>query len=97
MDDLNGSDFTWVGSAYSLACAACLPFNGNLAQVFGRRPVLLVALTVFAVGSAVSAAAPSMSVLIGGRGVSSLFSFCEFVAEHHMQLYKVLAVVESSH
>ena len=68
VSDLNGQDFAWVASAYSLASAACLPFSGKLAQMFGRRETMLGALTIFAVGSAVSGAASSMNMLIVGRG-----------------------------
>ena len=67
--DLNGTDsFAWVSTAYSLSTTAILPFNGRLADVLGRRDVLLVALVIFAVGSAVCACAHSMAVLIVGRG-----------------------------
>ena len=47
-----GDDFVWVGAAYGLASAAILPFSGRLADVLGRRPVMLVAIAIFLVGSA---------------------------------------------
>lgn len=68
VSDLHGQDFSWVASAYSLSSAACLPFSGKLAQIFGRRPTMLGALLIFAAGSAVSGSATSMSILIVGRG-----------------------------
>ncbi len=74
MSDLHGEDFTWVASAYSLASAACLPFSGKLAQIFGRRPAMLGALVIFAAGSAVSGSATSMNVLLVGRGLCSRIS-----------------------
>ncbi|KIP05681.1 hypothetical protein PHLGIDRAFT_119585 [Phlebiopsis gigantea 11061_1 CR5-6] len=67
VSDLHGHDFSWVASAYSLSSAACLPFSGKLAQIFGRRPTMLGALLIFAAGSAVSGSATSMSILIVGR------------------------------
>ncbi|KAJ7101026.1 MFS general substrate transporter, partial [Mycena crocata] len=67
--DLQGDNFSWVGSAYALGAASCLPLSGNLAQIFGRRPILLGSLVLFAVGSAVAGSAPSMTVLIVGRAV----------------------------
>ncbi|TCD63100.1 hypothetical protein EIP91_006004 [Steccherinum ochraceum] len=72
VSNLNGTDFTWVGSAYSLSSAACLPLSGNLAQIFGRRPILLASLILFAAGSAISASAHSMSILIGGRAIQGV-------------------------
>lgn len=66
--DLNGTDsFVWVSSAYNLACTAVLPLSGRLADIFGRQEVLLVSIIIFAAGSAVTAAAQSMNMLIAGR------------------------------
>lgn len=39
----------------------------HVAQVFGRRIVMLLQILLFAVGSAMCGAAPSMNVLIAGR------------------------------
>ncbi|KAF5341380.1 hypothetical protein D9758_012263 [Tetrapyrgos nigripes] len=69
---LHGSEFTWVASAYNLASAAVLPLSGNLAEVFGRKIVLLCFLFTFGTGSAIAGAAPSMTVLIVGRAVQGL-------------------------
>lgn len=88
--DLNGINFSWVGSAYALGhfpglcaghcclqhrntgAASCLPLAGNLASIFGRRPILLGSLVLFSVGSAVSGSARTMNILIVGRGKSPL-------------------------
>ncbi|KLO16819.1 iron permease [Schizopora paradoxa] len=67
--DLNGSQFEWIGSAYSLAATALMPLSGSLAQVFGRRVTMLLQIFLFAAGSAICGAAPSLSVLIVGRTI----------------------------
>ncbi|KAH9886044.1 iron permease [Cubamyces lactineus] len=73
--DLNGTDsFVWVSSAYTLACTAVLPMSGRLAELFGRRAVLLVAILLFGAGSAVAGAASSMTILIVGRTVQGVGS-----------------------
>ncbi|KAJ7235108.1 iron permease [Mycena haematopus] len=73
--DLNGTDsFAWVSTAYSLATTAILRFSGRLADVLGRRDVLLAALVVFAVGSAVCGSAHSMATLIAGRVIQGIGS-----------------------
>ena len=65
---LNGGDsFTWVGSAYSLASTAFLPLSGALADIFGRKPVMLGSILFFALGSALAGAAQDMNMLIGAR------------------------------
>ncbi|KAL7279419.1 hypothetical protein ACG7TL_007261 [Trametes sanguinea] len=71
--DLNGgSNFVWVGSAYGLASAAILPFSGRLSDVFGRRPIMLIAITIFFFGSALSGSAKTMDWLIAARTVQGL-------------------------
>ena len=50
--DLNGGDkFVWVGAAYSLAAASVVPFTGQLADIFGRRPTMMGCVSAFFLGS----------------------------------------------
>ncbi|KAJ7624051.1 major facilitator superfamily domain-containing protein [Mycena polygramma] len=72
VDELHGNGFIWVGSAFALGSTALIPFAGGAAQIFGRRPVLLGSLLLFALGSAVSGAARSMNMLIAGRTIQGL-------------------------
>ncbi|KAJ7573867.1 MFS general substrate transporter [Mycena floridula] len=72
VSDLNGQDFSWVASGYSLSSAACIPLSGNLAQIFGRRPIALGATVIFAVGSAIAGSAKSMNLLILGRAIQGV-------------------------
>ncbi|RDB27052.1 Efflux pump FUS6 [Hypsizygus marmoreus] len=66
---LHGNDFIWVGSAFNIAATAFMPMSGGLAQIFGRRPILLASLTMFGIGSLVCGVARSMNMLIAGRAV----------------------------
>lgn len=74
ISEFQGKEFVWIGSAYSLAGTAFLPLSGHLANIFGRRPILLIFLLAFAVGSAVCGAAQSMNMLIAGRTVQGMGS-----------------------
>ncbi|KIP04457.1 hypothetical protein PHLGIDRAFT_129482 [Phlebiopsis gigantea 11061_1 CR5-6] len=67
--DLNGNDFVWVGSAYALASTALLPATGGLAQIFGRRPTMLLSQALFALGSALCGSAKNMNWLIAARTI----------------------------
>ncbi|KAI0083102.1 iron permease [Irpex rosettiformis] len=67
VQDLGGNDFIWVGSAYALAGSAIVPLCGGLVSIWGRKPILLILMTLFAIGSAVAGSAKSMNVLIVGR------------------------------
>jgi len=42
--------------------------SAHLANIFGRRPILLACILLFAFGSALCGGAQSMNMLIGGRG-----------------------------
>ncbi|KAF8313830.1 iron permease [Clavulina sp. PMI_390] len=66
---LNGSDFVWVGSAYALASAACMPPAGGLSNIFGRQPIMLGAIALFATGAAIAGAAKSMNMLVIARSI----------------------------
>ncbi|KAJ7629491.1 iron permease [Mycena polygramma] len=72
INELRGTQFIWVGSAFTLGSTALIPLAGGLAQIFGRRPVLLSSLVLFAVGSAVCGAAKEMNMLIAGRTIQGL-------------------------
>ncbi|KAI0636269.1 MFS multidrug transporter [Trametes polyzona] len=71
--DLNGdNDFVWVGAAYGLASTAMLPFCGRLADVFGRRPIMLISVAFFFVGSALCGSAQDMNMLIAARTIQGV-------------------------
>ncbi|KAI0364582.1 MFS general substrate transporter [Pilatotrama ljubarskyi] len=69
---LHTSDFAWVGSAYALSSTAFLPMSGGIAQMFGRRPALLLSVGLFGLGSGICGGASTMSMMIAGRTVQGL-------------------------
>src|SRR5262249_28545392 len=63
--DLNGFDrYTWVTTVYLLTSTVMVPVYGKISDLFGRKPVLLVAVVLFLAGSALSGAAQTMTQLI---------------------------------
>jgi EmrB/QacA subfamily drug resistance transporter len=62
----------WIVTAYLLASTAVTPLYGKLSDIHGRRPVLLIAISTFIVGSVACALAPSMLVLILARGLQGI-------------------------
>ncbi|KAH9962072.1 major facilitator superfamily domain-containing protein [Lactifluus volemus] len=70
--ELEGEQFVWVGSAYTLGATALVPLCGGLMQIIGRRPIMLTALVLLALGSTICATASSMNMLIAGRTVQGL-------------------------
>ncbi|KAK4703181.1 hypothetical protein P7C70_g3037, partial [Phenoliferia sp. Uapishka_3] len=72
--DLGGENAVWLGSAYALANATIMPWAGGFAGILGRKVILLSSLTIFAVGSAITGAAGSMTTAILGRAVQGVGS-----------------------
>lgn len=62
----------WVVSAYALTFAGAMLACGMVGDEFGRKRVMLAGVAVFCAGSALSALAPSVQVLIAGRAVMGL-------------------------
>lgn len=59
--------FGWVGSAYLLSTAAVAPFYGKLGDMYGRKNVVMTAIVLFLIGSAICGMAWSMESLIAAR------------------------------
>ena len=75
IEDLQGGDkFVWIGAAYGLSSTAVLLLCGRFADIFGRRPVMLTSIGLFALGSALAGAAQNMDMLIAARG--KLYILC---------------------
>ena len=73
VDDLGGfSSFPWLFSVYLLAQAVSVPIYAKLADTVGRRPILLIGIALFFVGSVLCGFAPSMTVLIVFRAIQGL-------------------------
>ena len=71
--DLGGlSQYTWVITAYLLATTVTVPLYGKLGDVYGRRPLFLVAITLFLLGSALCGLAQGMTQLVVFRAVQGL-------------------------
>lgn len=62
----------WVVNAFNLTFACFTLVWGSLADRFGRGRLFLFGAAIFAVGSAASAAAPTIGVLDGARAVAGL-------------------------
>jgi MFS family permease len=71
--DLNGLPlYSWVFSVYLLTSTISMPVYGRLADIYGRRRVLLIATGLFLGGALVCALARSMPQLIGARALQGL-------------------------
>lgn len=70
---LNGfSLYAWVFTAYMMASSVTIPIYGKLSDVFGRKPFYLFGLIMFAIGSAISGQAHTMTELVWARAVQGI-------------------------
>lgn len=71
--DLNGMAlFSWIIALPALGSAVAILMFGKLSDMYGRRSILLTSLTLFLVGSILSAVANSMAFAIGARVILML-------------------------
>src|SRR5204862_7795878 len=66
------SNLSWVITAYRLASTAVAPVFGTLSDIYGRRAMIIAALSLFIAGSVLCALAPNMPILILARGLQGL-------------------------
>ncbi|MCG3087419.1 MDR family MFS transporter [Sporosarcina cyprini] len=71
--DLGGfSRYSWIFSAYLLMSTVTVLIYGKLADLFGRKPIFFIGLTIFLVGSILCGTAGSMELLIVYRLIQGL-------------------------
>jgi EmrB/QacA subfamily drug resistance transporter len=70
--DLATGQLTWVITAYVVAFGGLMLLGGRLADVLGRRPMLLVGLAIFTVSSAAAGLAQDGTLLIAGRAAQGV-------------------------
>jgi EmrB/QacA subfamily drug resistance transporter len=68
----NLDDLSWVVTAYLLTGTAVTPLYGKLADIHGRRVMMLTAIGIFVGGSIACALAPSMTALVLARAFQGL-------------------------
>jgi EmrB/QacA subfamily drug resistance transporter len=63
------ADYTWIPISAMLASTIVVPIAGKLSDVYGRKPLYMTGVIVFAVGSALSGLAPNFWFLVFARFV----------------------------
>ncbi|MCA0216730.1 MAG: MFS transporter [Actinobacteria bacterium] len=72
-DDLDGLSLqAWVTTAYLITSTIATPIYGKLSDIFGRRPLFIIAIVIFLVGSLAAGFSTSMYELAVFRALQGL-------------------------
>jgi EmrB/QacA subfamily drug resistance transporter len=70
---LKGNDYyVWAVTIYLLTSTISVPFWGKLSDIYGRKPVFMVGIVIFLIGSALSGLSQDMTQLIAFRGLQGV-------------------------
>ncbi len=71
--ELRGVDhLSWVVTSYLLTSTVSAPMYGKLGDLYGRKLLMQIAVSIFLIGSILSGMAHSMGFLIGARAIQGL-------------------------
>jgi MFS family permease len=71
--DLGGvTHLSWVVTSYVLTSTATMPLYGKLSDLYGRKPMIYVAVLIFLLGSMLSGAAQNLIQLIIYRAIQGI-------------------------
>ena len=73
-EDLDTSigQLSWIMTGFLLVYGVAIPFYGRLADLYGARPLFLMGVAVFSVGSLFAALAPNFELLLAARVIQGV-------------------------
>jgi EmrB/QacA subfamily drug resistance transporter len=70
---LSGNDYyVWAVTIYLLTSTISVPFWGKASDLYGRKPIFLIGIVIFLIGSALSGLSQNMGMLILFRGIQGI-------------------------
>ena len=73
VSELEGNDvYVWAFTAYLLTATVSGPLYGKLSDIFGRRPIFIIGVSVFLIGSLLCGISQEMWQFLAFRGVQGL-------------------------
>src|SRR5215208_4436570 len=70
---LSGNEYyVWAITIYLLTSTISVPFWGKLSDIYGRKPIFMIGIVIFLVGSALSGLSQNMAMLILFRGIQGI-------------------------
>jgi EmrB/QacA subfamily drug resistance transporter len=70
---LSGNEYyVWAITIYLLTSTISVPFWGKLSDLYGRKPIYMLGIVIFLIGSALSGLSQNMGMLILFRGIQGI-------------------------
>lgn len=66
------TQYVWIANSFVLASSVLQPLFGQVADVFGRQPPLVVSVALFILGSGIGGSAHNVGMLIAGRTIQGV-------------------------
>ena len=71
--ELTGNElYVWSITIYLLTSTISVPFWGKLSDLYGRKPIFMIGIVIFLIGSALSGLSQNMAMLILFRGIQGI-------------------------
>lgn len=70
--------YPWITTAYLVASTVMVPVYGKLSDLFGRKPILLVGIVLFLIGSLACGLSPTTMTLLASRALQGIGSAALF-------------------
>jgi EmrB/QacA subfamily drug resistance transporter len=78
--NIDNSLYSWITTAYLVASTVFVPIWGKLSDLYGRKPILLIGISVFLIGSVLCGLSNSAEFLIIARAIQGLGSASLFTS-----------------
>ncbi len=78
--NIDNSLYSWITTAYLVASTVFVPIWGKLSDIYGRKPILLIGITIFLIGSVLCGLSSNAEFLIISRAIQGLGSASLFTS-----------------
>ena len=75
----------WAGTSFLLTSTVFQPSFASFSHIFGRKPIVLVAIAFFLVGTLIGAEANNFTLLLLGRSLQGVGGVCSITLLHLLQ------------
>ena len=69
---ISRAGISWIVTAYNILFASLLVASGRTADRVGRKRLFQIGITIFAIGSALCAFAPTFAIVVAGRAIQGI-------------------------